>query len=104
MKPFPSPNRQCPLAALALIAFSLLATHTSPAAEPDTQVKLLEPKSLTPGHKVITLFPPGHPALHALAGADKDEIFTVQANRVAKVNNIHNPSIELYLAPPDKAN
>ncbi len=28
----------------------------------------------------------------------------MQGGRVAKVNNIHNPSIELYLAPADKAN
>ena len=28
----------------------------------------------------------------------------MQNGRVAKVKNIHNPSIELYLAPPEKAN
>lgn len=87
---------------LLLIAFALLANQALLAD--DAPAKLLEPKPLSPGHQVILLFPPGHPTLKPLAGADKDEIFTVQNNRVAKVNNIHNPSIELYLAPPDKAN
>jgi hypothetical protein len=87
-------------AVVALIACSLLVN----VASAEDAGKLLEPKPITPGHKVILLFPAGHPALHAMAGADKDEIFTVQNNRVAKVNNIHNPSLEYYPAPADKAN
>ena len=67
-------------------------------------VKLLEPKALTAGHKVVTLFPPGHPALKALQGSDQEEKFNLNNGRVGSVTNIHNPSIELYLAPPDKAN
>jgi endo-1,4-beta-xylanase len=89
-------------AVVALIACSLFATVAS-AAEA-VAGKLLEPKPITPGHRVILLFPPGHPALHPMTGADKEEIFTVQNNRVAKVNNIHNPSLEYYPAPADKAN
>jgi endo-1,4-beta-xylanase len=56
------------------------------------------------GHRVVTLFPPGHPALRAGPGADQEENFKTGDGRVAAVTNIHNPSIELYLAPPDKAN
>ena len=67
-------------------------------------VKLLEPKPLTTGHQVVTLFPPGHPALKALAGYDQEEKFNGNQGRVSSVTNIHNPSIELYLAPPEKAN
>ena len=67
-------------------------------------VKLLEPKPLIAGHKVVTLFPPGHPALKAGAGWDQDEKFNMSGTRVLSATNIHNPSIELYLAPPEKAN
>jgi len=89
------------MAGLAIVC-AFLGAVTARAA--DGEVKLLEPKPLTPGHKVITLFPPGHPALKALAGADQDEKFNVAAGRVANVTNIHNPSIEVYPAPVDKAN
>ena len=67
-------------------------------------VKLLEPKPLTAGHQVVTLFPSGHPALKELAGFEREEKFNMGQGRVASVVNIHNPSIELYLAPPEKAN
>src|SRR5947208_11932171 len=86
--------------ALAMIANVSLAEPAPPPAE----VKLLEPKPLTAGHKVVTLFPPGHPALKPLAGYDQEEKFKISNGRVAAVTNIHNPSIELYLAPPEKAN
>src|SRR6185437_13503011 len=67
-------------------------------------VKLLEPKPITPGHIVVTLFPPGHPALRAGKNFDKEEVMTGRNGRISNVTNIHNPSIELYLAPPEKAN
>ncbi|QOV88686.1 alpha/beta hydrolase [Humisphaera borealis] len=76
----------------------------SVAAGADAPVKLLEPKPLTAGHKVVALFPPGHPALKAGPGSDQEEKFNTGGGRVSAVTNIHNPSIELYLAPPDKAN
>jgi len=75
-----------------------------PAAAAPADFKLLEPKPLTVGHKVVTLFPAGHPALKPLAGYDQEEKFKISNARVAAVTNIHNPSIELYLAPPEKAN
>src|SRR3954469_24352900 len=71
---------------------------------PKSDVKLVEPKPITAGHRVIALFPAGHPALHALAGADQDEKFTLQNGKVVKVNNIHVPTIEFYPAPADRAN
>lgn len=78
------------------ISFTVLAA--------DEPVKLLEPKPLTAGHKVVTLFPPGHPTLKAGPGSDQEEKFAMGGGRVNAVTNIHNPSIELYLAPADKAN
>jgi endo-1,4-beta-xylanase len=77
---------------------------SSVALAADAPVKLLEPKPLTAGHQVVTLFPPGHPALKAGPGSDQEENFKMGGGRVSAVTNIHNPSIELYLAPPDKAN
>lgn len=84
-----------------LVVFAL--APTAAAAEGDA-VKLIEPKPITPGHQVVPIFPPGHSALKALDGADKEEIWTIQNDRVAKVNNIHLPTLEVYAAPTDKAN
>ena len=45
--------------------------------------------------------------LKALAGWDKPEVFNMsrgRSERVESVVNIHNPSIEVHLAPPEKAN
>jgi acetyl esterase/lipase len=98
---------------VAFIACALLCARVASAGDPvvdptsaaPADFKLLEPKPLTPGHKVVTLFPPGHPALKALAGYDQEEKFKMSnGGRIVAVTNIHNPSIELYLAPPDKAN
>ena len=70
-------------------------------------LKLLEPKPLVPGAKVVTLWPAGSPMLKALEGWDKPEVFNMsrgRPDRVESVVNIHNPSIEVHLAPPEKAN
>jgi dienelactone hydrolase len=94
---------------LLLLSLTLapLSLGEPPAAA--APIKLLDPKPLTPGHQVVTLFTPGHPALKALAGSDQEENFKMGKGpdglpRVAAVTNIHNPSIELYLAPAEKAN
>ncbi len=87
-----------------LIAMALAEDEKSPAA---SKTKLLEPQPILPGDKVVTLFPPGHPALKELAGFDKPENVTRSkdaAARVLNVTNIHNPSLELHLPPADKAN
>ena len=87
---------------LILLALILAPCAARAADEP---LKLPEPKPLNPGHKVVLLFPLGHPALKALEGPDQQETWTLgKDGHVTKVNNINNPSIELYLAPPDKAN
>jgi endo-1,4-beta-xylanase len=89
--------------ALALI-WGTLAT---PGARAEGPTALPEPKPLVPGAKVVPLWPKGSPALRALEGSDKPEIFNVakdRPGRVQSVTNIHNPSIEVHLAPPDKAN
>src|SRR5437016_3912587 len=93
---------------LLSLALTPLPLAGPPAAAPAV-VKLADPKPLTAGHQVVTLFPPGHPALKSLAGSDQEENFKPGKGpdgspRVAAVTNIHNPSIELYLAPPEKAN
>jgi endo-1,4-beta-xylanase len=82
--------RSLPLVALFVLAVTLpVRAADGPPA----------PKPLTPGHTVIPIFPPGHPAIaKPLADWEKDEILTVQNGRVAKVNNIHVPTLELYPA------
>lgn len=92
--------KQC--AIFIVMFFAAAAAFAADA--PAQPAKLLEPKPLTAGHQVVLLFPADHPTLKPLAGADEEEKFTIQNGRVAKVVNIHNPSIELYLAPPEKAN
>src|SRR5262249_10856885 len=80
---------------LTTIVTSLLVARVAGAGGGAEEAgKLLEPKPLIAGHPVVLLFPTGHSALKALAGADQEEKFTIQNGRVAKVNNIHNPSIE----------
>jgi endo-1,4-beta-xylanase len=62
------------------------------------------PQPLVPGAKVVTLWPAGAPALK---NAGEKEVFTPTAGqpaRVQKIVNVHNPSIELHLAPADKSN
>lgn len=90
------------LVSLVVLAIALVSSLLAVADEP--ALKLLEPKPLTSGHKVVTLFPAGHPALKALAGYDQEEKFNGSPGRVSSVTNIHNPSIELYPAPPEIAN
>jgi acetyl esterase/lipase len=96
------------LALVALIGAcsSRSVGQASPPA-PDEPPKLLEPKPLVPGAKVVTLWPAGSSMLKTLEGWDKPEIFNMsrgRPDRVESVVNIHNPSIEVHLAPPDKAN
>jgi acetyl esterase/lipase len=80
----------------SLGAAGLEAGDAGPFAEP--------PSPLIPGAKVVTLWPAGSPTLK---GFDQKEVLTFtpgQPGRVQKVVNIHNPSIELHLAPAERAN
>jgi acetyl esterase/lipase len=88
-------------AMLTLIAFS------TPHALSEDARPLLAPKPLVPGARVVTLWPPGSPALRALEGSEKPEEFRIakdRPGRVQSVTNIHNPSIEVHLAPAEKTN
>lgn len=81
-----------------------LAQTTRPTGAP---IELLQPPPIVPGATVVTLWPAGSPALKALKDFDKPEVFNMskgQPARVQSIVNIHNPSIELHLAPADKAN
>ena len=97
---------------LVFTAVALFLVTTLSWAQADTpastsEVKLLEPKPILPGDKVVTLFPPGHPALKNLSGYDQPEKFNWSKGNnphVQNITNIHNPSIELQLPPADKAN
>src|ERR1700733_6784941 len=84
-----------------------LSQVTTRAVDENKDLSLPEPKPLVPGAKVVTLWPKGSPKLRALPGYDKPEQFNMakgRSERVQSVENIHNPSIEVHLAPPEKAN
>ncbi len=88
-------------AAAALLAFSLPLAARFVASDPP------EPLPLVPGAKVLTLWPKGSPKLKEMPGSDKPEVIHLykgSESRVLNLENIHNPSIELHLAPADKAN
>jgi acetyl esterase/lipase len=87
----------------AVLLLALVPTLSALAA--DEPVKLAEPKPLVAGATVVTLWPAGSPRLRAMAGADQPELFATSPARPEHVNsitNIHNPSLEVHLAP--KAN
>lgn len=92
-------------------AASCPAQTPAPAQTPTpaggAALTLLTPLPLTQGAQVVTLWPQGSPELRAVAGYDRPEVFSMsrgRSPRVEAVVNIHNPSIEVHLAPPDKAN
>jgi acetyl esterase/lipase len=88
----------------ALVAL-LLCWATALAAEAAAAPP--EPQPLRPGAKVVTLWPADSPMLKALEGSDKPEELRMSKGpeaRVQSVVNVHNPSIEVHLAPADKAN
>jgi acetyl esterase/lipase len=106
-----TPNRRIIIQRLTLVALiggsSSWAAGQATSPVPDEPPKRLEPRPLVPGAKVVALWPAGSPMLKTLEGWDKPEIFNMsrgQSERVESVVNIHNPSIEVHLAPPEKAN
>lgn len=83
---------------LCLFSICVSNLHADDSAAP------LAPQSLVPGAKVIALWPAGSPALKH---ADEKEAITFykdQPDHIMRVTNINNPSIEVHLAPADKAN
>jgi BD-FAE protein len=99
-RPISARGRTVWFAALLLIAARGALAQS--AAKPP-----LEPAPLEPGAKVVPLWPPGSPELKNLAGYDQPEKLVTQPGRpdyIVSLTNVHNPSIEVHLAPPDKAN
>ena len=95
--------KMCVVGMSVLIAWPA-ATH---AADDAAKLSLPEPQPLVPGAKVIALWPKGSPALRALTGYNMPEHYNMSNQRpprVVWIDNIHNPSIEVHLAPPDKNN
>jgi len=95
------------LAGVVILCSLAGAQSSAPTTAAQGELTLAEPRPLVPGAKVVTLWPKGSPALRALPGYDKPEQFNMskgKPDRVQSVVNIHNPSIEVHLAPPDKAN
>jgi len=83
------------------------APATTPATPPGQTLKLLTPRPMVPGATVVTLWPEGSPKLRAAPGYDQPEVFSTPRNQPDHANsitNIHNPSIELHLAPAAMAN
>jgi acetyl esterase/lipase len=88
--------------ATALLGLAFMGSTALAADAP------LPPKPIVPGAEVITLWPAGSPQLQPdKPGFDQPEKFNYSKNDPTKIQsivNIHNPSIEVHLAPPDKAN
>jgi acetyl esterase/lipase len=87
---------------LATVIFSLAALPLMADATDATAPQ--PPLPLEPGGNVMVLWPPGSPTLK---GFDQKEVVTYSKQHpgfIQKVVNIHNPSIEIHLAPADKAN
>jgi acetyl esterase/lipase len=79
-----------------------LVAHASFALAADAAVE--QPAPFMPGAQVVTLWPAGHPTLKNL---DQKEAFKTAPNnpeQVTSITNVNNPSIEIHLAPVDKAN
>src|SRR5205823_8124467 len=93
--PLPPIDTQSPLwrAAMSfrMISFSLLFAFAGSLNAADAP-------------QVIYLWPAGSPTLK---GADEKEITTPEnvkpGDRINSIKNVHNPSIEVYLPPADKA-
>jgi endo-1,4-beta-xylanase len=80
----------------ALLPALLLAAVTASAAQSGSPPA---PRPLVAGATVVTLWPAGSPRLKATGEPEAFTMTAGQPGRVQKVVNIHNPSIELQLAP-----
>jgi endo-1,4-beta-xylanase len=92
------------LAALPMMSFFI---GSAIALGQSTDKPLLAPPPLEAGATVIPLWPPGSPQLKSLEGSDQPEKIVSDPKRpdyAVSLTNVHNPSIEVHLAPPDKAN
>src|SRR5579871_5202400 len=62
------------------------------------------PQPLVPGAKVIALWPADSPKLKRTDQPEALTFYKDQADHIMRVTNINNPSIEVHLAPAEKAN
>ena len=102
MKRFNLVRRKPAAVLLAVAMFGMVGLDRAAA-----QSAPLPPPPLQTGATVIPLWPAGSSQLKALAGSDQPENFVrdpAHPDYVQSVTNVHNPSIEVHLAPPDKAN
>src|SRR5579859_4485623 len=83
------------LCLLATCAFNLRA---------DDSAAPLAPQPLVPGAQVIALWPAGAPTLKRVDQPEALTFYKDQADHIMRVTNINNPSIEVHLAPAEKAN
>ena len=101
-------NRRLPFGGWVLAAALILPCTSAPSMAPEKKdAGPADPQPLVPGAKVLTLWPKGSPKLKEMPGSDKPELVYLSKGsepRVLHVDNIHNPSIELHLAPAEKAN
>lgn len=86
---------------LARCLFFLGLVNIALAQTPST---VEQPPPLVPGAKVVTLWPLNSPMLKNLDQKEAVLYAKDDQTRIIRVTNINNPSIELHLAPPDKAN
>lgn len=89
---------------LALLSIFSLAALSVLAADPATSNTPQPPPPLIPGATVVPLWSPSSPTLKNF---DQQEAITPakdHPDHIIRVTNVNNPSIELHLAPADKAN
>ncbi len=87
---------------LAALLGLALSGATAVFAE-DAPVPLM-PTPLVPGATVVTLWPAGSPTLKWVDQKEAITYYKDHPDHILKVTNINNPSIEIHLAPADKAN
>jgi endo-1,4-beta-xylanase len=94
------------LFALLILAALACAFVADIASAREEAVMLPQPPlPLAPGAKVIPLWKPGSPTLeNNVYQKEAVNYYKTNAEYIQRVTNINNPSIELHLAPADKAN
>lgn len=88
----------------SFLAFALVGVNLSFGQTASSTHTPQPPPPLVPGATVVPLWSPDAPTLR---GFDEKEAVTYakgDRSRIIHVTNVNNPSIELHLAPADKAN